>query len=131
MKYIILLLFICSLFMRCKDDEIKQGVITVDNFYVKIENEDYIGMDSLMSFKFYQNTPYKDFKVFLNKKNKDFGELEGKTLKKFKIIKTSTLDTIHLGYEVNYKNISTKESFTLIEENEDFKIIKYYISTEE
>ena len=128
MRYIILIFILCSLFIGCKNDEIKQGEVIVNKFYNKIEQKNYIGMDSLISFRFYQNTPYNDFKTFLNKKDKEFGKIKKKTLRKSKIIKMPTSDTLHLGYEVNYTNTSTKESFTLIKEDKDFKILKYYIS---
>ena len=52
-----------------------------------------------------------------------------KSLEKYKIIK-SAIDTIHLGYNVTYKNTNTKESFTLIKEDNDYKIYKYYIHRE-
>lgn len=118
----------CSLDVGKK--EIKQGEIIVDEFYIKSEKKNYKAIDTLMSFRFYQNTTYNDFVMFLNKKKKGFGRVGKRTLRKSKIIKNFISDTLHLGYEVNYKYTSTKESFTLIKEKKGFKILKYYISQE-
>lgn len=131
MKYSFLGSFICFvLFIGCGKKEVKQGEIIVNEFYTKSEQKDYKAIDSIMSFRFYQATPYKDFINILIEKNKKFGKVRKKSLEKYKIIKSAT-DTIHLGYDVDYKNTHTKESFTLIKENGHFKILKYYISEDD
>lgn len=120
------------LFSGCKQSEIKNGESVINAFYKNLESENYKNLDTLMSFQFYQNTPYKEFIQMLHENNKEFGKINKKSLGKYKIIKsTNSTDTLHLGYEVNYKNVHTKESFTLIKEKKDFKILKYYISQEE
>ena len=65
----------------------------------------------------------------MSEKNKEFGKLEKKSLGKYKLIKSFT-DTVHLGYIVDYEKALSKESFTLIKENGNFKILKYYINKE-
>ncbi|PWN57541.1 hypothetical protein [Chryseobacterium viscerum] len=128
MKYNILSSLICFvLFIGCGEKEVKQGEIVVDEFYIKSEQKNYKAIDSIMSFRFYQTTPYKEFINILIEKNKEFGKVRKKSLEKYKIVKSVT-DTIHLGYNVEYKNTHTKESFTLIKEDGNFKILKYYIS---
>lgn len=130
MKYIFLGFFICFVLLTgCNKNRVMQGEKVVDEFYNKMEQENYKGIDSLMSFKFYQTTPYTHFIKLLTEKGKEFGKINKKSLGKYKIVNSVT-DTIHLGYNVDYKNTHTKESFTLIKEKENFKILKYYISRE-
>ena len=130
MKYINLIFLVCLvLFTECGREDVSKGGVIVDTFYIKTEQENYKGVDSLMSFRFYQITPYKNFIKILSEKNKKFGKIQKKPLEKYKIIK-SAIDTIHLGYNVTYKNTNTKESFTLIKEDNDYKIYKYYIHRE-
>jgi len=131
MKYNILISFVCIvLFIRCERKEVKLGEIVVDEFYTNMEQENYKVIDSLTSFRLYQTTPYKDFIKFLSEKNKEFGKIKKRSLGKYKIIKSAT-DTIHLGYNIDYKNKHTKESITLIKESGHFKILRYYISEDD
>lgn len=133
MKYNLLVvigyLFLLS---ACGKTDLKDGESVVNAFYNNMERENYKALDTYMSFRFYQGTPYKQFIEMLNKKNRDFGKIKKRSLGKYKKIKTvNSTDTIHLGYIVDYQNAQTKESFTLIKEKEDFKILKYYISEED
>lgn len=133
MKYNILII-ITYLFLlsACGKAQLKQGETVINAFYNNIESENYKALDTLMSFQFYQKTPYKQFIQMINNKNKVFGKIDKKSLGKYKIVKsTNSTDTIHLGYIVDYENAHTKESFTLIKENKDFKILKYYVSQED
>ena len=129
MKYITLVFIFGYLFIGCNDNEIEYAEVVVNKFYNKMEQKNYKAIDSLISFRFYQTTSNKDFIKILSEKNKEFGKLEKKSLGKYKLIKSFT-DTVHLGYIVDYEKALSKESFTLIKENGNFKILKYYINKE-
>jgi len=133
MKYNLLISIIyLFLLSACGKAQLKQGETIINVFYSNAESENYKALDTLMSFQFYQGTPYKQFVQMINNKNKVFGKINKKSLGKYKIVKsTNSTDTIHLGYIVDYQKAHTKESFTLIKENKDFKILKYYISQED
>ncbi|WP_027385136.1 hypothetical protein [Chryseobacterium gregarium] len=130
MKYcIVISITSFFLFFGCKRHELSQGEIIVNTFYKNKESENFKDLDTLMSFRFYQNTPYKEFIHMLSTKNKEYGKINKKSLAKYKIVKsTKSTDTLHFGYEVDYMNVHTKESFTLIQEDKGFKILKYYVS---
>ncbi|KAA0125961.1 hypothetical protein FY557_19820 [Chryseobacterium sp. SN22] len=133
MKYnFIAVVAFLSLLSSCEKTELKEGESIVNAFYSNIETKNYKLLDKLMSFLFYQGTPYKQFIEMLDRKNNEFGKINRRSLGKYKMIESiNATDTIHLGYVVEYQNVHTKESFTLIKEKENFKILKYYVSQED
>lgn len=98
---------------------------TIEMFY---ENQDDIkALDPLISFRFYQKTPYYKLNEILEQKNKSCGKFVEKTL-----VKTKTSDdknSIAYLYNVTYKNMKTTEEIVLIREstNDNFQVYIYNI----
>jgi len=81
----------------------------------------------LISFRFYQKSPYYKFKDILKEKNKSCGKFIEKTL-----LKTETSEdnkSICYVYNVTYQNIKTLEEIVLIKEseNDSFQVFTYNI----
>ena len=83
-------------------------------------------LNSLMSFRFYQKTPYFKFKEIMEQKNQAFGKFVNKTL--INVSNPEKGTTIH-KYKVNYKKRSTVEEVGLIKEDEgdSYEVISYNI----
>lgn len=97
---------------------------TADLFYKNQNNVKLL--NSLMSFHFYQKTPYFKFKEIMEQKNKVFGKFLSKTL--ISISNPEKGITVH-KYKVNYEKQSTVEEIGLIKESEDsYEIISYNVS---
>lgn len=98
---------------------------TIELFY-KNQN-DIKALDPLISFRFYQKTPYYKLNEILKEKDKSFGKLLEKTL-----IKTKTSEdknSIAYLYNVTYQKLKTTEEIILIREsqNDDFQVYVYNI----
>jgi hypothetical protein len=102
---------------------------TIEMFYKK--QNDVKAIDRLMSFRFYQTTPYVKFKEMLNEKNKACGEF----IEKYYIESRKADDNkaIAFTYKVKYKNVETIEEISLLKEteNDDYKIFIYKIKRAE
>jgi hypothetical protein len=102
---------------------------TIELFYKNQNNIKVI--DSLMSFRFYQKTPYVKFKEILNEKNKLCGEFLENTL--IKTQKSEDNNAIAFTFKVKYKKEETIEEIGLLKESEnsDFQIFTYNIKQTE
>lgn len=76
MKYNLLISIIyLFLLSACGKAQLKQGETIINVFYSNTESENYKALDTLMSFQFYQGTPYKQFIQMVSNKNKAFGKI--------------------------------------------------------
>ncbi|WP_347065407.1 hypothetical protein [Flavobacterium sp. WV_118_3] len=96
-----------------------------DLFYKNQNNVKHL--NSLMSFRFYQKTPYFKFKEIMEQKNQTFGKFLNKTL--ISVTNPEKGITIH-KYKVNYKKRTTVEEIGFIKENEgdSYEVISYNIN---
>lgn len=103
----------------------KNENIIIDKFYLSQNNGKVL--DSLMSFRFYQKTPYNKFKKIIESKVNSFGKFVDKTLINRK--KSNDGITIY-KFKVRYERITTIEEIGLFRENEkdSYHIISYNIS---
>jgi hypothetical protein len=148
-KNLILLamIFTISPFAQNKNEEIlvnRNGVI-IDSInedrnlkfktYSEVLNEFYFNqkniksLDRLISFRFYQKTPYFKFKETMESKFLICGKF-----KDFKIIETEfsqDQNSIRIKCEVQYEKVSTIEQIIMIKETEksNFLIYEYDIKT--
>ncbi|WP_177734355.1 hypothetical protein [Flavobacterium inviolabile] len=99
--------------------------VVIDRFYKHQDNIKAI--DSLMSFRFYQKTPYFKFKEILKAKHNNFGMFKRKEL--FDTDKSNPDGIIVYKYKVEYEKTNTIEEIGLIKENsaDSFHIISYKI----
>lgn len=126
-KSVYTLTLILLLFSACQsDEEITHAEAVIEKFYLYDKSDDYKGIDTLMTFQFYQGTPYIDFISILKKKKEAFGSFKSKTLEDYKIT-YSKVNTIFLEYKVSYYKKQTKESFILEDSKNGYKIFKYNI----
>jgi hypothetical protein len=98
----------------------------LDRFYLNIEK-----LDNLISFRFYQKTPYVKFKETMKEKYNICGEFIDK-----KIIETeysAEKNAVRFKLEVKYKNKNTIEQIVLIKEfeNSSFEVYEYNIKLDE
>lgn len=98
---------------------------TIEIFYKNQNNIKII--DPLISFRFYQKTPYYKLKEILAEKDKTCGKFIKNTL-----IKTKTSEdknSIAYLYNVTYQNLKTIEEIILKREsiNDDFQVYVYNI----
>ncbi|MWW26907.1 hypothetical protein [Algibacter lectus] len=92
-------------------------------FYLNQNN--FENLDNLMSFRFYQKTPYSEFKNAIESKNKTCGKLLN-----YKIVQTEYSDdkkSVRLNTDVNYENMNTIEQILLIKEtdNDNYEVFGY------
>jgi len=124
-KYFILIFIAISLTLSgCKknDKESKEGEIIIDVFYKN--QTDYKVLDTLISYRFYQTTPYSKFKEFMIEKDNSVGDFKSKELIK---VKTSINNYLLFEYKVNYDKKSTTEIFRLEKEQDKYKIVRYNV----
>ncbi|WP_163401515.1 hypothetical protein [Flavobacterium fluviatile] len=110
---------------KIKNTEKISSEKTIEMFYKYQNNIEKLS--PLISFRFYQKTPYYKFKEILKEKNKSCGKLIEKTLMKSE---TSTdKKSIGYAYKVTYQNIKTVEEIVLIKEseNDNFQVYIYNI----
>lgn len=95
----------------------------VTEFYKNIN--DASKLDKLMSFRFYQKTPYNKFKEVILEKSKKFGILKG--LKKINTEFSPDKKAVKYTFDIEYDKAKTQEILVLIKENEkdNFKIFEY------
>ena len=110
---------------KIKKTENRSSQKTIEMFY-KYQN-DIEKLSPLISFRFYQKTPYYKFKEILKEKNKSCGKFIEKTL-----LKSETSEdkkSIGYAYKVTYQNIKTVEEIVLIKEaeNDSFQVYTYNI----
>ncbi|UOX34837.1 hypothetical protein LXD69_04835 [Flavobacterium sediminilitoris] len=97
----------------------------INYFYENIENPEKL--DNIISFRFYQKTPYNRFKEIIIFKNNHFGKLIEKN-----IIKTEYSDDgISISYfiKVKYENLEANEQIIMIKESkkDNFSIYEYNV----
>jgi hypothetical protein len=95
----------------------------INKFY---ENQtDIKELDKLMSFRFYQKTPYSKFKESMIQKNIEFGKLIEKKITKTEFSEDNNAISVKLN--VTYENETTIEKIVLIRETEKsiYKIFEY------
>ncbi len=102
---------------------------TIEMFYKYQNNIEKLS--PLISFRFYQKTPYYKFKEILKEKNKSCGKLIEKTLMKSET--SADKKSIVYSYKVTYQNIKTVEEIVLIKEseNDNFQVYIYNIKKAE
>ena len=94
-------------------------------FYLNQNNIETL--DKLMCFRFYQKTPYSEFKKTMESKFSACGNLLD-----YKIVQTEYSDdkkSVRLNTDVSYENINTTEQIVLIKEtdNSNFQVFEYNI----
>lgn len=104
------------------DKESEEGELIIDAFYKN--QTDYKVLDTLISYRFYQTTPYSKFKEFMIEKDNSVGDFKSKELIK---VKTSINNYLLFEYKVNYDKKSTTEIFRLEKEKDKYKIVKYNV----
>lgn len=110
--YIFLSLIVCLYSCTSTDENLQKAENVVSQFY-KFENQmNYSGIDSLISFKFYQKTPYSKLVSILKEKNKIVGHFKNKNLEDYRVnFSTNQPNTIYLEYKVEYSKTTTREFF--------------------
>lgn len=97
----------------------------INYFYENIESPEKL--DNIISFRFYQKTPYNRFKEMIIFKNNHFGKLIKKN-----IIKTEYSDdgmSINYFIKAKYENLEANEQIIMIKESEkdNFSIYEYNV----
>lgn len=130
-KYYSLVFFcFCVFFFSCgaNSNDLQLAEKVADDFYRFEKTKDYKSIDFVMSYQFYQVTPYNKFVNFLKMKNEVTGDFKSKKLKSYKIINISNSNNrILLNYEVEYKKKKITEQLILENSEDNFKIINYVI----
>ncbi|PNW25763.1 hypothetical protein [Formosa algae] len=104
--------------------KIKNPSEVLKEFYL---NQNNIEIDKLISFRFYQKTPYIKFKEIMKSKFTVCGKFLN-----YKIVQTEYSDdkkSVRLNTDVSYENINTTEQIILIKEfdNDNFQVFDYNI----
>ena len=94
-------------------------------FYGNIGNIKKI--DKIISYKFYQATPYKDFSKLMESKNVQFGKFISKEVVKIEYSDHRNKATVFL--RVKYSNIESNEQIVFFKESakEGYNIVEYKI----
>ena len=97
----------------------------IDFFYKNLD--DVRKIDNVLSFRFYQKTPYNKFKEIMENKNNRFGKILEKKILKIEYSKDK-MKVIFL-LEVKYLNETTKEQILMIKESvtDNYSIIEYVV----
>jgi hypothetical protein len=97
----------------------------IDFFYKNLD--DVRKIDNVLSFRFYQKTPYNKFKEIMENKNNRFGKMLEKKILKIEYSKDK-MKVIFL-LEVKYLNETTKEQILMIKESvtDNYSIIEYVV----
>lgn len=124
--------FLCFslILLSCESNsnELRLAESKVDDFYSFEKKDDYKSLDLLMSYQFYQVTPYNKFVNFLKVKKEVTGNFKSKKLisSKFTTI-TNSNNRILLDYEVEYVKKKTVERFVFEINDNDYRIINYVV----
>lgn len=123
--FIIIYFFILS----CSEKDkvfVEQAENRVTLFYSSESNNNFKVIDSLISYKLYQNLPYVEFKNNIENKKTIVGDFKTKKLNNYKIVSsTSGVNEIFLEYIVDYKNQKTIENFIIEKNGNNYKILAY------
>ncbi|SHM97253.1 hypothetical protein [Flavobacterium chilense] len=128
--YNLLLLCFSLILLACESNsnELKLAESKVDDFYNFEKAGNYRSIDLLMSYQFYQVTPYNKFVNFLKVKKEVMGNFKSKKLIASKITKiTNSNNRILLDYEVWYVKKKTVERFIFEIDDNDYRILNYVI----
>ncbi len=151
MKELIIIYFLLFTLSSCGQNEIKETIVNangkiisktdIDNKTVEKSPEEILNvfynnqndvkeLDKLMSFRFYQNTPYNKFKETMQAKYQYCGELAEKTITETEY--SDDKKTITFFLKVKYQKVNTTEKIVMIKEsdNDNFQILKYDIKPE-
>ncbi|RTY83042.1 hypothetical protein EKL97_05715 [Flavobacterium sp. LS1P28] len=125
-------IFICFslLVISCEanSNNVKLAEKIADDFYVLEKTKDYKSIDLLMSYQFYQVTPYEKFVNFLKVKREVTGGFKHKKLESYNVVIISgSNNRIVLNYEVEYQKKKMTEQFIMENNDGDFKIINYVL----
>lgn len=105
-----------------QDTRINEGELVIESFYMNQNNIKVL--DTLLSYRFYQNTPYNKFRDFIIEKNNLVGKFNTKELVNAKL---SINEYLMFEYKVSYDRKTWNETFRLEKENGVFKIVNYNI----
>ncbi|WP_300486772.1 hypothetical protein [Flavobacterium sp.] len=96
-----------------------------DFFYKNISNIKEI--DKIMSYKFYQTTPFKEFSKLIESKNTQFGKFISKEVIKVEYSNDKHKATIFL--KVKYSKVESKEQIVFLKEFEkdSYNIVEYFV----
>lgn len=127
--YKIFFITICFSILSCSEQNkvfLEQAENRVTLFYTSENEDNFRVIDSLISYRLYQNIPYIEFKNYLKNKKDIVGDFENKKLNNYKIVfSTSGINEIFLEYIVDYRNQKTKESFIIEQDGSNYKILEY------
>ncbi|GAA5101158.1 hypothetical protein GCM10023210_40430 [Chryseobacterium ginsengisoli] len=99
---------------------------TINQFYKRID--DASKLDNFMSFRFYQKTPYSEFKEWINTKSKKYGAFQRKKLIDEKFAPDNM--AVRYIFEVKYAKGNLREILILSKETgkDNFQVYEYNIS---
>lgn len=128
-SYKVFFIIIYFLIISCSEGNktyVEQAEKRVVLFYTFESESNFKSIDSLISYRLYQDFPYVEFKNYIKNKKIIVGNFKNKKMKNYKIATSTTgISEIFLEYTVDYTNHTTIEGFIIEQKEDTYKILAY------
>ena len=116
-----------------REEDKQEAVKVVDQFYDRVAEGKYEAVDALFSSEFWKVTSKEKLHNLLIKKKEKLGKLNTKLLAKWetkRIESSNPSSNYALLYDNKYDKFEAKESFRLVMEKNQIKIIAFNINSD-
>jgi len=134
--FFLIILFASCNFSRTyinREEDKQEAVQVVDQFYDKLAKGNYDAVDALFSSEFWKVTSKEKLHNLLIKKKEKLGSLKSKVLAKWetkKIEGSNSSANYALLYDNKYDKFEAKETFRLVLEQNQIRIIAFNINSD-